>query len=511
MSRPPRFHRAARVASGLGLLVSLLAVPAAVADAQVVIQAPGGRGGGGRGGVVVAPGPPGGVVVAPPRRGGTVVAPPPSGGVVVQPARPGGVVIGSEPRPGGVVIGGGARPGAVVVQPGRPGVVVQPGRPGVVVAPPTPGGYYVPREVMVRPPSRMRVVAPPPPPRSTARWGPPRRGGEVWIDPFWGWTGSSWEWVDGRWEFPPQPGAIWVAPQFDGRDWVPGYWTMVSFSGSVPATLGRPYQLGASIAGSLDANDPRDPTGNPYHDHVVSLSAGQTVSFLAVGGPADQAPGQRISLALSVMFNGMVVAAGGGPGTADAQVVFTAQRPGIHVIRVLGQSGPYGTGTYVLQSANGAWAPQTSLYDQYWGASQAPQAAPGWAGQPSYGASVATPIQLGMTTQGTLQPGDVVDGSGSFVDDHVLALAPGQEFTVIARGGPSMTGRSTLDVVLQLLVDGQEIGRDDDSAGDRNARLIASSPYGGNVVLRVSTWRGSAERAGTYTLTVLPGTQPMAR
>ena len=91
--------------------------------------------------------------------------------------------------------------------------------------------------------------------------------------------------------------------------------------------------------------------------------------------------------------------------------------------------------------------------------------------------SVATPIQLGMTTQGTLQPGDVVDGSGSFVDDHVLALAPGQDFTVIARGGPSMTGRSTLDVVLQLLVDGQEIGRDDDSAGDRNARLMGPNDW----------------------------------
>ncbi len=50
----------------------------------------------------------------------------------------------------------------------------------------------------------------------------------VWIDGYWVWQNSRYEWMAGHWATPPSPGAEWVAPR-----WVPennfyrffdGYW-----------------------------------------------------------------------------------------------------------------------------------------------------------------------------------------------------------------------------------------------------------------------------------------------
>jgi hypothetical protein len=315
-------------------------------------------------------------------RPGTVVVDPtpgrPGGAVVVQPGRPrgrGAVVVDPTPgRPGVVVDTTPARPGgAVVVQPGRPrgGAVVvdpTPGRPGVVVDA-TPGGAVVvaPRTVVRSAPSRVMVVQPPPPPRVMTRRPPPSRHGEVWVEPYWAWDGMQWVWVDGHWDLPPQPGAIWMAPQWDGRAWVPGYWTMASVYDRTPQVTGMAYQIGQYTSGALTDRDARDASGSPYQDYVVWLSAGETATFVVSGGPSDRFPGRRVDIAMQLLLDGRPIANAGLTGPNDAQLTFTAPRASVYTLRIATRGGPAGTGTYLLESAPGQWAPQISPYDQYWG------------------------------------------------------------------------------------------------------------------------------------------------
>lgn len=53
------------------------------------------------------------------------------------------------------------------------------------------------------------------PPRNRAeRPGRAPQRGMVWVAGFWGWTGSAYEWVPGRWETPPRARVRWVGPQW---------------------------------------------------------------------------------------------------------------------------------------------------------------------------------------------------------------------------------------------------------------------------------------------------------
>jgi hypothetical protein len=384
------------LAVGLAL-AALVSEPASPAEAQRVVRPgrggavvvePDRRGGGGRGGaVVVEPGRSdrrggggGAVVVEPDRRGG--------GAIVVHPGRPdrrggGAVVVEPDRRGGAVVVEPDRRGGAVVVDPDRRSggaVVIDPrGRGGAVVVDPRRddragrrGGVVVvgPRGVVRSAPSRITVVAPPPPPRPRTRWAPPSRHGEVWIQPYWGWTGGSWEWIEGHWEQPPQRGAVWIDPRFESGGWIPGYWTTPQVS--APPTYGTPYRIGTQLAGAFSPSDARDSSGAAYHDYVIAMSAGETATILVVGGPSPQYPGQRIDVALQILANGMVVANGSSRSGLDAQVTITSPQPAIYVIRASSRSGGYG-GTYLLQSAPGSWVPQSSPYDDYWGGGGAPQ------------------------------------------------------------------------------------------------------------------------------------------
>ncbi len=366
MIRMNRTARSALVALTLALGAPALLAPAD-AEAQVVVRPGGSRRGGA---VVVDPTParPGGAVVVRPEPGrgrpGAVVVDP-------TPARPGGaVVVRPEPERG--------RPGAVVVDPtpARPGgavvVAPAPGRgPGPVVVDPTPGrpGVVVvgPRGVVRSAPSRVVVVGPPPAPRVVTRRPPPSRHGEVWVEPYWGWTGASWEWIDGHWELPPQSGAVWVPPQWDGSGWIPGYWTMASVYQQAPQVVGMAYQVGAYTSGALTYNDPQDSSGSPYHDYAVWMNARDVATFVASGGPSDRFAGRRVDIAMTLLLDGRPIASGSLTGPNDAQLTFSAPRAAIYTLRISTRGGAAGTGSYILESAPGQWAPQVNPYDQYWG------------------------------------------------------------------------------------------------------------------------------------------------
>jgi hypothetical protein len=58
--------------------------------------------------------------------------------------------------------------------------------------------------------------APPPPPRAEV-FGVAPGPGYVWINGYWGWSGGTHTWIEGRWERPPRPHAVWVAPSWERR------------------------------------------------------------------------------------------------------------------------------------------------------------------------------------------------------------------------------------------------------------------------------------------------------
>lgn len=63
------------------------------------------------------------------------------------------------------------------------------------------------------------VYVAPPPPR-VEYYGAPPIAGQIWIDGYWNWSGSSHVWVPGRWEA-PRPGYRWVPRTWnrDGDRW----------------------------------------------------------------------------------------------------------------------------------------------------------------------------------------------------------------------------------------------------------------------------------------------------
>ncbi len=68
------------------------------------------------------------------------------------------------------------------------------------------------------------------PPRMRREHRPSRPGEDyIWIQGFWHWHGSGWDWVPGRWERPDAHGVTWVRARYlhEGSAYVyqPGHWS----------------------------------------------------------------------------------------------------------------------------------------------------------------------------------------------------------------------------------------------------------------------------------------------
>lgn len=57
----------------------------------------------------------------------------------------------------------------------------------------------------------------PPPPVRVEAFGPAPGPGYVWINGYWGWGGSSYAWVPGRYVRPPHAHSVWVAPRWEAH------------------------------------------------------------------------------------------------------------------------------------------------------------------------------------------------------------------------------------------------------------------------------------------------------
>lgn len=74
------------------------------------------------------------------------------------------------------------------------------------------------------------VQSPPPSPTSQPYEPIPARpsSNAVWIPGYYNYTGTSYEWISGRWEIPPSPTSVWAQPswqpQGNGYVYVRGHW-----------------------------------------------------------------------------------------------------------------------------------------------------------------------------------------------------------------------------------------------------------------------------------------------
>jgi hypothetical protein len=66
---------------------------------------------------------------------------------------------------------------------------------------------------------------PPPPPPRVVAYVPRSPGfGYVWVPGYWYPRGHRYEWRAGFWSRPPYRNAYWVAPRYEGRRYMNGYW-----------------------------------------------------------------------------------------------------------------------------------------------------------------------------------------------------------------------------------------------------------------------------------------------
>ena len=107
-------------------------------------------------------------------------------------------------------------------------------------------------------------------------------------------------------------------------------------------------------------------------------------------------------------------------------------------------------------------------------------------------------VAVGQTIMGMLQQGDTPLNDGSVGDDYNVMLTAGMPVTIVVRGGPSMTTPgSNLDVYTILLMNGQELTHDDDSAGNLNSRIVWTPTMTGMHTIRVTTEAPSARPSTT--------------
>jgi hypothetical protein len=203
-------------------------------------------------------------------------------------------------------------------------------------------------------------------------------------------------------------------------------------------------------------------------------------------------------------------------------LVFTPQVTGVYALRVSSWGARFDTGSYSIQSWPGAvQSAQPFAPVQNWGWSTPgqpqpqpvqvqPQPIPVQVQRTQPGMPGVAVLNIGTIIQCTLQPGDARNQRGSYVDQYAINLFAGQPVTLVARGlqMPTMGGAASApDVMLDLVCNGQQVGHDDDSAGNHNARLVITPQQNVQCIVQVSTF-GGAPTVGAYQLVAAQGAQP---
>jgi len=238
----------------------------------------------------------------------------------------------------------------------------------------------------------------------------------------------------------------------------------LAFAAPVHAQAQRSINVGQTLSGALTADDPKSEDQSAYDDFSLRLNAGQSVEIVMSSSAFDSflllGTGTGSAFTSSVTDDD-------GAGGQDARIRYTAAEAGIYTVRAnalnAGMMGPYSlrVASYV--------APPTPT---------------------------ATPITIGAAVNGSLR-----DGGGRLEDGDKL-YAP---FTFTGKKGDRIalsTAASAFDSMIELgrTTGGtfEAISSDDDSGGDKNARLLAILPEDGEYTVRVIGFDKDAK--GDFTL-----------
>jgi hypothetical protein len=232
----------------------------------------------------------------------------------------------------------------------------------------------------------------------------------------------------------------------------------------------RTVTIGQTVSGALTAEDPKMEDRSSYDDFSLSLAAGQSVEIVMSSSAFDSflhfGKGTGSAFTASSTDDD-------GAGGQDARIRFTATEAGIYTVRANalneGMAGPYSLRV-------GAYA--------------APPPA------------VAKPITVGSTVQGAL-----ADGGSRLEDGDKLY----DVYTFTGKKGDRLalsTASSAFDSIVELgrMKDGafESIATDDDSGGDKNARLLTILPEDGTYTVRVVGFDKDARGAYSLKAEALP-------
>jgi hypothetical protein len=104
-------------------------------------------------------------------------------------------------------------------------------------------------------------------------------------------------------------------------------------------------------------------------------------------------------------------------------------------------------------------------------------------------------LAAAVHAQGTISPGETIEGQlNNSTQDYTFSAKAGETLVISLNS-------DAFDPLIEVYDEsGNEVGRDDDSGGFPNARLIFTTAQGGNFTIRVTSFSGAA--SGPYTLSL---------
>jgi plastocyanin len=251
----------------------------------------------------------------------------------------------------------------------------------------------------------------------------------------------------------------------------------LAFAAPAAAQAQRTVNVGQTVSGALTADDPKAEDQSAYDDYSLQLRAGQSVEIVMSSDAFDSylLLGRGTGSAFEQKANDDDSAGG-----QNARIRFTASEAGLYTVRANALNAGM-TGPYSLRVA--AYTPPP--------------------------APVAKPLAVGASAQGAL-----ADGGGRLEEGdrlyHVYTFA-GKKGDRLAISAES----SAFDPLVQLgRMDGEKfesLGEDDDSGGEKNARLLTVLPADGDYVVRVVGYDKDAKGAYAVKIATLPPPGPTPR
>jgi Bacterial pre-peptidase C-terminal domain len=232
----------------------------------------------------------------------------------------------------------------------------------------------------------------------------------------------------------------------------------------------RTVTVGQTVSGALTAEDPKMEDRSAYDDFSLSLSAGQSVEIVLSSSAFDSflhfGKGTGSAFTASETDDD-------GAGNNDARIRFTATEAGIYTVR-----------------ANALNEGMTGPYSLRVGAYAAPPP------------PVSKPITAGATVEGAL-----ADGGSRLEDGDKLY----DVYTFTGKKGDRLAFSATSSAFDSMVELGrtnngtfESIATDDDSGGEKNARLLTILPEDGTYTIRVVGFDKDARGAYTLKMEALP-------